>query len=172
MPNNTSLAIPKKMLGPIALTCIIASVCTYLGMFLILPHAVQGLTGSDAVAVANTYIVFVTLIVTLFTALVALVSFYLAQNSTEMKMMKLQSDFLAHLADDNSAFTQNLMIRANSHVDDAFRKLVEGETYHKIVKAIVNSVNDQRESDDKLKESAEKGIAEILKGIGKQSDTK
>lgn len=171
MPNNTSLAIPKKMLWPIALTCIITSVCTYLGMFLILPHGVTSLSGSDAVAVANTYIVFVTLIVTLFTALVALVSFILAQNSTEMKMMKLQADFLTHLEDDNSTFTQNLMKKANSHVDDAIKKLIDGETYHQIVKAVVDSANDRLELDEKMKQSAEKGIAEIRKVIAKPLET-
>lgn len=105
---------------------VLASVCTSVIVFLLGLMLTSGekwsITASDAISIANTYIVFTTFLVTLFAIFVAVVNFYLSQNSAEMKMLKLQQEFEGHLASDD-AFAKKMKDIAENHAKEQLKLL-------------------------------------------------
>lgn len=57
-----------------------------------------------------------------FTIFVAVVNFYLSQNSAEMKMLKLQQEFEGHLASDD-AFAKKMKDIAENHAKEQLKLL-------------------------------------------------
>ncbi len=107
-----------------------------------LPHARTINVQADAVAVANTYIVLTTMIVTGFAALVALVSFYLAQHTNDMKMRELEDAFEKHLNSD-SKFIKNLQKMAKERIVTAIDEFEKGDEYKGFVDKLLKHAQDK-----------------------------
>ena len=126
----------------------ISSVCSVIiyGIFyLCLPHVFKQIADADAVSIANTYIVFTTLLVACFAALVTVASFYLAQTSTESKFLKLQNDFEQHL-ENNDSFAKRINEIAESHVKSIFEKLSDDNRFNALVDVVVKAAIDKMKS--------------------------
>ena len=107
------------------ITSIISSVATVFLMLAIVPNAKQTFSGSDAVSIANTYIVFTTLIVTAFAVLAAFASVYLAQITQNSKFLEFQVQIYDKILDDKN-FIERIETVAKSNVTTAVASLKTG----------------------------------------------
>ena len=128
------------------LVSLMTSIIVYFTMAYLAPHVRTIQVQSDAVAVANTYIVLTTLLVTLFAALVALVSFYWGQNNNEMRHRQLEDAFKKHLQE-NDNFGKELHLIAKERISktmDEFKKSPEYEgLVHEVLKRALNFATEQ-----------------------------
>ena len=151
--------------GPVV--CI-SSACSLIicGIFyLCLPRVFKQIADADAVSIANTYIVFTTLLVACFAALVTVASFYLAQTSTESKFLKLQHDFEAHLAN-NDSFAKRINEIAESHVKSIFEKLSDDNRFNALVDVVVKAAIEKMKSNVNQKRFVQEFTSIIKKAPG------
>ena len=148
---------------------VFASACTSCVIFilawLLVPHA-GSISGADAVSVANTYIVFTTFLVTLFAIFVAIVSFYLAQNSVEMKMLKLQQDFEDHLTSDDG-FAKKMKAIAEKHAKDQLHALARDRNM--LSELVAAAVDAEVQKQAKTSEGMRKFTSTIAEDVRKES---
>ena len=149
----------------------LASACSALAVclliWLIAPKFTTAIVGADAVSIANTYIVLTTLLVTLFAAFVAVVTFFSSQNSAEMKMLKLQQEFEEHLTS-NDGFARKMISIAEKHVSSQLTNAQNKQTLQQIVDLVVKGASAEVEKDAMFA----KGLKDIQAEAAKNGEQK
>jgi archaellum component FlaF (FlaF/FlaG flagellin family) len=126
-----------KFYGCIILIGTITSLIIYGVFYLIAPQHYSNITEADSVSIANTYIVFTTLLVTLFAVMVAVITFWSAKVSTKAKLLELENAFVEHLAS-NDKFAERLMNMAAKHVNDQIDHQTNGQTFQRLKQLLID----------------------------------
>ncbi len=152
------MKLPDSRLWVIfTLVSLMSAIIVYWVMAYLGPHVRTITVQADAVAVANTYIVLTTLIVTGFAAIVALTSFYLTQNTNQMKMLELEEKFQAHL-DTNDLFAQKLKGIYEAKIRQLLSELQSSDEFKVVTGKLLEAAKDQ------MRQAAEanKAMADVL----------
>ena len=136
----------------------------HLLVWFIFPN-VRFVSESDAISIANTYMVFTTLLVTVFAVFVALITFFSAKESTESKFLKLQNDFEEHLQNDDK-FSKRMKKIAENHVNEQLNTVDKESTFEILIQTLMKAAS------TRMKSSMEVGdvLGEVRKDHGSPSD--
>jgi cytochrome c biogenesis factor len=149
---------------------IFASVCssvlTYILVGLLLPQTKAAISGSDAMSIANTYIVLTTLLMTLFAAFVGLFTYFLSQNSATMKMRELEDTFIAHLKS-NDEYSKKLQLHADVCIKEAMKNFEASPEKAALVEGLIKAVATKLEDEAAKNSAAQAIVSQIVLKTGK-----